>query len=128
MLGFGFLHSLLNALAHKDPYTRRHCEDNVRYVDRLADQLHLSADAKESLRKAALLHDVGKIAKPDSTLLKPGPLDNGEWEVMRKHVQFGETIVRGISQISDAIEPVAPHHERYDGAGSPRGLKGEELP
>jgi diguanylate cyclase (GGDEF)-like protein len=127
-LGFGFLHSLLNALAHKDPYTRRHCEDNVRYVDRLADQLHLSADAKESLRKAALLHDVGKIAIPDSTLLKPGPLDNGEWEVMRQHVQFGETIVRGIAQISDAIEPVATHHERYDGAGYPRGLKGNKIP
>jgi diguanylate cyclase (GGDEF)-like protein len=127
-LGFGFLHSLLNALAHKDPYTRRHCEDNVRYVDRLADQLHLSAEAKESLRKAALLHDVGKIAIPDSTLLKPGPLDNGEWEVMRQHVQFGETIVRGIAQISDAIEPVATHHERYDGMGYPRGLKGNKIP
>jgi len=127
-LGFGFLHSLLNALAHKDPYTRRHCEDNVRYVDRLADQLHLSADAKESLRKAALLHDVGKIAIPDSTLLKPGPLDSSEWEVMRQHVQFGETIVRGIAQISDAIEPVATHHERYDGAGYPRGLKGNKIP
>jgi len=127
-LGFGFLHSLLNALAHKDPYTRRHCEDNVRYVDRLADRLHLPADAKESLRKAALLHDVGKIAIPDSTLLKPGPLDSSEWEVMRQHVQFGETIVRGISQISDAIEPVATHHERYDGAGYPRGLKGNEIP
>jgi len=47
---------------------------------------------------------------------------------MRQHVQFGETIVRGISQISDAIEPVATHHERYDGAGYPRGLKGEEIP
>ncbi len=127
-LGFGFLHSLLNALAHKDPYTRRHCEDNVRYVDRLADQLKLPADAKESLRKAALLHDVGKIAIPDSTLLKPGPLDNGEWEVMRQHVEFGESIVRGISQISDAIEPVATHHERYDGMGYPRGLKGEKIP
>jgi diguanylate cyclase (GGDEF)-like protein len=127
-LGFGFLHSLLNALAHKDPYTRRHCEDNVRYVDQLADQLNLPPEARESLRKAALLHDVGKIAIPDSTLLKPGPLDNGEWAVMRQHVQFGETIVRGISQLSDAIEPVATHHERYDGNGYPRGLKGEAIP
>jgi len=127
-LGFGFLQSLLNALAHKDPYTRKHCEDNVRYVDRLADRLHLPADAKESLRKAALLHDVGKIAVPDSTLLKPGPLDSGEWAVMRQHVQFGEAIVRGIAQISDAIEPVATHHERYDGTGYPRGLKGDEIP
>ena len=127
-LGFGFLQSLLNALAHKDPYTRKHCEDNVRYVDRLADRLHLPADAKESLRKAALLHDVGKIAVPDSTLLKPGPLDSDEWAVMRQHVQFGETIVRGIAQISDAIEPVATHHERYDGTGYPRGLKGDEIP
>ena len=127
-LGFGFLQSLLNALAHKDPYTRKHCDDNVRYADRLAEQLHLPAEAKESLRKAALLHDVGKIAIPDSTLLKPGALDSGEWEVMRQHVQFGETILRGIAEISDAIEPVATHHERYDGTGYPRGLKGEEIP
>jgi len=126
--GFGFLHSLLNALAHKDPYTKKHCEDNVRYIDRLADELQLPTEARESLRKAALLHDVGKIAIPDSTLLKPGPLDKGEWEVMRQHVQFGEAIVRGISQISDAIEPVATHHERYDGNGYPRGLKGEKIP
>jgi diguanylate cyclase (GGDEF)-like protein len=126
--GFGFLHSLLNALAHKDPYTKKHCEDNVRYIDRLADELQLPTEARESLRKAALLHDVGKIAIPDSTLMKPGPLDNGEWEVMRQHVQFGEAIVRGISQISDAIEPVATHHERYDGTGYPRGLKGEKIP
>jgi diguanylate cyclase (GGDEF)-like protein len=127
-LGFGFLQSLLNALAHKDPHTRKRCEDNVRYVNRLADRLHLPADAKESLRKAALLHDVGKIAVPDSTLLKPGPLDSGEWEMMRQHVQFGEAIVRGIAQISDAIEPVATHHERYDGTGYPRGLKGDAIP
>ena len=127
-LGFGFLQSLLNALGHKDPYTRKHCEDNVRYADRLADQLHLPAGAKESLRKAALLHDVGKIAIPDSTLLKPGPLDSGEWKVMRQHVQFGETIVRGIAEISDAIEPVATHHERYDGTGYPRGLKRDKIP
>jgi diguanylate cyclase (GGDEF)-like protein len=127
-LGFGFLQSLLNALGHKDPYTRRHCEDNVRYADRLAEQLHLPAGARESLRKAALLHDVGKIAIPDSTLLKPGPLDSGEWEVMRQHVQFGETIVRGIAEISDAIEPVATHHERYDGTGYPRKLKGDKIP
>ncbi len=127
-MGFGFLRSLLNALAYKDPSTRKHCDDNVRYADRLAEQLHLPAEAKDSLRKAALLHDVGKIAIPDSTLLKPGPLDSGEWEVMRQHVQFGEAIVKGIAEISDAIEPVATHHERYDGAGYPKGLKGEEIP
>ena len=127
-LGFGFLQSLLNALAHKDPCTRKHCDANVRYAERLAEQLHLPAEAKEALRKAALLHDVGKIAIPNSTLLKPGPLDTGEWEMMRQHVQFGEAIVRGIAEISDAIEPVATHHERYDGTGYPRGLKGDEIP
>jgi diguanylate cyclase (GGDEF)-like protein len=127
-VGFGLLHSLMNALAHKDPYTKRHCEDNVRYIDRLAECLQLPPAAQDSLKKAALLHDVGKIAVPDSTLLKPGPLNAQEWEVMRQHVEFGETIVRGISQIADAIEPVATHHERYDGMGYPRGLKGEDIP
>ncbi|MCJ7491918.1 MAG: diguanylate cyclase, partial [Dehalococcoidia bacterium] len=127
-LGFGLLQGLLNAIAHKDPYTRRHCEDNVRYVDLIADRLHLTADDTESLRKAALLHDVGKIAIPDQTLLKPGPLDSSEWEVMQQHVRFGEMIVKGIAQISDAIEPVATHHERFDGEGYPRGLKGNDIP
>jgi diguanylate cyclase (GGDEF)-like protein len=127
-LGFGLLQGLLNAVAHKDPYTMRHCEDNVRYVDQMADQLHLNLDARESLRKAALLHDVGKIAIPDQTLLKPGPLDSDEWEIMQQHVRFGEMIVKGIAQISDAIEPVATHHERFDGKGYPRGLKGDRIP
>jgi diguanylate cyclase (GGDEF)-like protein len=127
-LGFGLLQGLLNAIAHKDPYTKRHCEDNVRYVDLIADRLHLTPDATESLRKAALLHDVGKIAIPDQTLLKPGPLDSSEWEVMQQHVRFGEMIVKGIAQISDAIEPVATHHERFDGEGYPRGLKGDDIP
>jgi diguanylate cyclase (GGDEF)-like protein len=127
-LGFGLLQGLLNAIAHKDPYTRRHCEDNVRYVDMVAESLNLDAEETESLRKAALLHDVGKIAIPDQTLLKPGPLDSAEWEVMQQHVRFGEMIVKGIAQISDAIEPVATHHERFDGKGYPRGLKGEEIP
>ncbi len=127
-LGFGLLQGLLNAIAHKDPYTRRHCEDNVRYVDKLAERLHLSAEETESLRKAALLHNVGKIAIPDQTLLKPGPLDSSEWQIMQQHVRFGEMIVKGIAQISDAIEPVATHHERFDGKGYPRGLKGEEIP
>ena len=127
-LGFDLLQGLLNAVAYKDPYTRRHCEDNVRYVDRVADRLHLTSEARESLRKAALLHDVGKIAIPDQTLLKPGPLDSDEWEVMQQHVRFGEMIVKGIAQISDAIEPVATHHERFDGKGYPRGLKGKKIP
>ncbi|MGD0115021.1 MAG: GAF domain-containing protein [Dehalococcoidia bacterium] len=127
-LGFGLLQGLLNAIAHKDPYTRRHCEDNVRYVDMVAGRMNLNSEETESLRKAALLHDVGKIAIPDQTLLKPGPLDSAEWQVMQQHVRFGEMIVKGIAQISDAIEPVATHHERYDGKGYPRGLKGEEIP
>jgi putative nucleotidyltransferase with HDIG domain len=127
-LGFGFLQSILNALAAKDPHTKKHCEENVRYADLLADHLQLPEAARESLRKAALLHDVGKIAVPDATLLKPGPLDAEEWLVMRQHVQFGESIVRGIAQIADAIEPVATHHERFDGDGYPHGLKGEEIP
>jgi HD-GYP domain-containing protein (c-di-GMP phosphodiesterase class II) len=126
--GFDLLQGLLNAIAYKDPYTKRHCEDNVRYVDSVADRLHLTDEARESLRKAALLHDVGKIAIPDETLLKPGPLDDDEWQVMQQHVRFGEMIVKGIAEISDAIEPVATHHERFDGNGYPRGLKGKKIP
>jgi diguanylate cyclase (GGDEF)-like protein len=126
--GFELLQGLLNAIAHKDPHMHQHCEDNVRFANLMSERLNLPEETRESLRKAALLHDVGKIAVPDQTLLKPGPLDTSEWEIMQQHVRFGEMIVKSVSQISDAIEPVATHHERYDGTGYPRGLKGDEIP
>jgi HD-GYP domain-containing protein (c-di-GMP phosphodiesterase class II) len=76
----------------------------------------------------ALLHDVGKIAVPDRILLKPDKLTDDEWQEMRKHPEAGYRIVKRIEFLKDAAEIVHAHHERYDGIGYPRGLKGDEIP
>jgi cyclic di-GMP phosphodiesterase len=76
-----------------------------------------------------LLHDVGKIGIRDAVLLKPGPLEPREWEEMRNHTLFGERVLEGIPYLSGtASEIVAAHHERWDGSGYPKGLRGEEIP
>jgi HD-GYP domain-containing protein (c-di-GMP phosphodiesterase class II) len=76
-----------------------------------------------------LLHDVGKIGIRDAVLLKPGPLEPREWEEMRNHTLFGERVLEGIPYLSGAAsEIVAAHHERWDGSGYPKGLRGEEIP
>ncbi len=76
----------------------------------------------------ALLHDIGKIAVPDSILLKRGPLTETEWDVMRSHPQRGRAILESIPFVAGAVEIVFAHEERFDGTGYPRGLRGDEIP
>lgn len=76
----------------------------------------------------SLLHDIGKIAVPDSILLKKGPLGPAEWDVMRTHPDRGRTIVEGIPFMEEAADIVYAHEERFDGTGYPRGLRGSEIP
>jgi len=75
-----------------------------------------------------LLHDIGKLAVPDAVLNKPGPLDAGEWELMRLHPEKGVQILSTIPFLDRALDVVRHHHERWDGTGYPEGLKGEEIP
>ena len=75
-----------------------------------------------------LLHDVGKLAVPDAVLNKPGPLDADEWELMRQHPEKGAKILAAIPFLDRALDVVRHHHERWDGAGYPAGLKGEDIP
>jgi len=82
----------------------------------------------EHARRGSLLHDIGKIAIPDSILLKPGPLDEHEWNVMRQHPQFAYNLLFPITYLRPAIHIPYCHHEKWDGSGYPRGLKGEEIP
>jgi HD-GYP domain-containing protein (c-di-GMP phosphodiesterase class II) len=84
--------------------------------------------AKEHARRGALLHDIGKIAIPDSILLKPGPLNEREWSVMRQHPQYAYNMLSPITYLAPAIHIPWCHHEKWDGSGYPRGLKGEEIP
>jgi HD-GYP domain-containing protein (c-di-GMP phosphodiesterase class II) len=83
---------------------------------------------KREIGFGALLHDVGKIAVPDQILLKPGKLTDQEWDEMRKHPESGYRIVKRIGFLKNAAEIVYTHHEKFDGSGYPRGLKGASIP
>jgi diguanylate cyclase (GGDEF)-like protein/putative nucleotidyltransferase with HDIG domain len=124
----GIIQSLVKALGEKEPHSRDHFSAAARYAVLMAEALGLSDEEKESLRKAALLHDIGKLAIPDRILLKSGPLSRREWPVVRKHVLLGEAILRGIPELADAAPAVVSHHERWDGRGYPRRLQGEDIP
>lgn len=80
------------------------------------------------LADAALFHDVGKLAVPDSVLLKPGPLTGAEWEIMRQHSEEGARMLERLGVEEPAVAAVRHHHERFDGSGYPSGLAGEEIP
>lgn len=74
------------------------------------------------------MHDIGKIAVPDSILLKPGPLDEQEWEIMKTHPVKGEELLKPLRTVQNVLPIVRHHHERWDGKGYPDGLKGSEIP
>jgi putative nucleotidyltransferase with HDIG domain len=114
----------------KDGYTHRHSERVAALSKRIAAEMGMSAAEQETAELAALLHDVGKIAVPDSILNKPGRLTPEEFAEMKKHPAHGARILANIQ--SPSIVAVVPgvhyHHERWDGTGYPEGLKGEEIP
>ncbi|MDO8671760.1 MAG: diguanylate cyclase [Dehalococcoidia bacterium] len=125
---FGVLEALVNAVDGKDHYTRAHSEHVAKFALRLSDSLGMQADTKRMIRVAALLHDVGKIGIPDHILRKPGPLDADEREIVRQHPLLSEMIMRETPQLTDMLDGVRHHHERWDGQGYPRGLKGDDVP
>src|SRR3954452_10364978 len=122
------IESLAAAVEAKDSVTSRH----LRRVSRMATQLAALIDTELSRREdflfGCLLHDIGKIGVPEDILTKPGPLTPDEWRVMRRHPQTGARVVRPLA-LSDVVENVVRcHHERWDGTGYPKGLRGEEIP
>lgn len=125
---FTILDGLVNAVDTRDRYTRRHSDDVARYALFLAQQLGLDDAFKGALHHAAVLHDVGKIAVPDSILRKPAALTDAEMEVMRQHVVLGGALVRDLAAAELVVEGVRHHHERWDGSGYPGGLAGDAIP
>jgi HD-GYP domain-containing protein (c-di-GMP phosphodiesterase class II) len=97
------------------------------YAVHLARQMHLDESELEIIHRGAMLHDIGKIGIPDRILLKPGELTDAEWREMRRHPEIGHWIVSGVEALRPAAEIVLCHHERFDGNGYPRGLKGEQV-
>ncbi len=95
---------------------------------RLAKRLGIGGEELVNLRRGALMHDIGKLGVSDSILLKPGPLDVDEVHEMRKHPQFAYDMLKNISFMKDALDIPYAHHERWDGEGYPRGLRGNRIP
>ncbi len=118
--------SLAEAIDHRDTGTAGHSQTG-RYAELTARELGLPEQRVERVRLAGILHDVGKIGVPDSILRKPGPLDEGEWDEMRRHPEIGARIL-GSRELVDIREWVLASHERCDGKGYPRGLKRDEIP
>jgi putative two-component system response regulator len=120
--------ALVRAVEAKDPYTRRHSEHVARYAESLARHVGLPPQLVEVIQMAALLHDIGKIAVPDSILTKPGKLTSQEYTLICQHPEVGAAILENISLLSAEAVLVRHHHERWDGQGYPAGLAGEEIP
>ncbi len=122
------LQALVTALDFRDNETQGHSYRVVEYAVMVAEQMGIREPELTWIRRGAILHDVGKIGIPDAILKKPGKLDPGEWETMRKHPEMGFRMLRHIPYLEPALEIVLCHQERWDGTGYPRGLKGEAIP
>jgi HD-GYP domain-containing protein (c-di-GMP phosphodiesterase class II) len=120
--------SLATVVEAKDPTTRGHLDRTHRYGLALAERIDPELAARPEIGYGFFLHDIGKVGVPESVLCKPGPLDEAEWAVMREHPAIGAQIVAPIRFLSGAVDIVRSHHERWDGAGYPRGLRGEDIP
>ncbi len=116
------------ALDLRDAETEGHSRRVTAYTIALARELGMNAEELRVIARGAFLHDIGKIATPDSVLLKPGKLNDEEMAVMREHCERGYQIVRKIPFLREASEIVYAHQESFDGSGYPRGLRGEEIP
>jgi response regulator RpfG family c-di-GMP phosphodiesterase len=120
--------ALANAIEARDSYLHGHCERLAALAVRLAELRGLPHDAVEQIRLGAILHDVGKIGIPDRVLLKPGPLDEEEYAVVREHPEIGDTLLAPLDLLATARPIVRHHHEWWNGAGYPDGLAGGEIP
>jgi putative nucleotidyltransferase with HDIG domain len=122
------LEALGSALDLKDAETEGHCQRVTAFTISIAKCIPVPGPYLAVLARAAFLHDIGKMAIPDSILRKPGPLTDQEKQVMRKHCQIGYDMLTRIPFLRDAAEIVLAHQEFFDGSGYPRGLKGEQIP
>ncbi len=117
-----------NALELRDKETQGHSERVVELTVRLAQRLGVWEGDLPALRRGAILHDIGKMGVPDSILLKPEPLSLDEWKTMSRHPEFARQMLSSIPFLQNSLDIPYCHHERWDGSGYPRGLKGEEIP
>lgn len=120
--------SLVFAIEAKDTYTRGHSERVSHYSLLIGKRLNLDEKEYNDLKWASILHDIGKIGIPESILNKPGPLTEDEFRIIKDHPAKGGNILKPVTQLVGSLAGIVHHHERYDGRGYPRGLKGKEIP
>ena len=116
------------AMDLRDKETEGHTQRVTDLTLKLARAMNIPEAELKHIRHGALLHDIGKMGVPDSVLLKVGELTNEEWEIMRKHPEFAYHMLSSIHYLQPALDIPYCHHEKWDGTGYPRGLKGEEIP
>jgi HD-GYP domain-containing protein (c-di-GMP phosphodiesterase class II) len=95
---------------------------------RLASLMGITGQELVNIRRGALLHDIGKVGIPDAILQKPGPLMDEEWKIMKMHPEYAVTMLKPIEFLRAALDIPEYHHEKWDGSGYPKGIKGEEIP
>ncbi|MFH0876925.1 MAG: diguanylate cyclase [Candidatus Omnitrophota bacterium] len=122
------IYSLAKSIELRDRKTKEHCERMVEYAEKMARQLGMNEQGIDNVRRAAMLHDIGKLGISDAILLKPARLTPQEYEVVKRHPVIGADIVSVAGFLKDIAPLILSHHERWDGTGYPRGLKGEEIP
>jgi len=122
------IEALSYALDLKDKETEGHSRRVTELTLRLARKMRIKEEELVHIRRGALLHDIGKMGIPDDILLKPGKLTDEEWEIMRKHPIHAHQMLSRIEYLRPALDIPYCHHEKWDGTGYPRGLKGEEIP
>ncbi len=123
-----FIEAFASVIDLKDSYTQGHSFRVAKYTEMLARELGCDEETVERYHNIALLHDVGKIGIPDSVLNKPGPLSDEEFNIIRSHAARGYKVLKNISLMPDIAVGAGSHHERPDGKGYPKGLKGDEIP
>jgi putative two-component system response regulator len=122
------LYTLASSIEAKDPYTEGHCDRLARYSVALAAQLGLPEEQRVALRRAGIVHDIGKVAVPEQILLKAGPLDAKERQLIETHTLVGERICAPLKSFRQVLPIIRWHHEHRDGSGYPDHLKGDAIP
>jgi HD-GYP domain-containing protein (c-di-GMP phosphodiesterase class II) len=117
-----------HALELRDKETEGHTQRAVNLTLQIARRMGFPEESLVDVRRGVLLHDIGKMGIPDSILLKPGPLSKEEWTIMRKHPDYAVKMLSHIEFLKPALNIPHAHHERWDGTGYPRQLKGDEIP
>jgi len=116
------------ALDMRDKETEGHTQRVTVMTVKLAQAMGFNQQEQIQVRRGALLHDLGKMGVPDRILLKPDKLTDEEWGIMRKHPEYAYQMLKGITYLRQALDIPYCHHEKWDGTGYPRGLKGEDIP